>query len=150
MPSAELALQNEIFRVLRADSTLRALLAEHEYEGSPTAPAVYDHVPQVAESEDDAKFPLVAIGDDTAVESDTDELDGQEHTVTIHVYDRYEGRKRVKQILTAIYDALHRAALSVSGHHTVFCFWEFSGSVPDPDPLTQHAVTRFRITTQES
>lgn len=147
--SAEYALQVALFTALRASSPLRSLLAEHVDEGSPTAPAIYDHVPQVVASEDETKFPLVALGDDTAVEFDTGDVNGQEHTCTLHVYDRYEGRKRVKQIMDAIYDALHEAQLVVSGQHAVYCFWEYSGSVPDSDPQTQHGVTRFRIVTQE-
>jgi hypothetical protein len=148
--AAELAVQQAIFGLLRADTTLRSLLAEHADEGSPTAPAVYDHVPQVLASEDPANFPLVALGDDTAIEFDTDDVDGHEHTVTLHVFDRYEGRKRVKQILGALHELLHNTQPAVAGLATVYCFWEFSGSVPDPDVQTQHAVTRFRIVTQGS
>lgn len=146
--SAELALQQELLRLLQADATLRTLLADHEYGGSPTLPAVYDHVPQVTASEDPTKFPHAVLGDDTAIEFDTDDVNGQEHTATLHVWDLYRGRKRVKQILDAIYDCLHEATLSVAGHHTVYCLWEYSGSVPEPHVLKQHAVTRFRIVTQ--
>lgn len=148
--SAELEVQNAILAVLQRDAPLAALLAEHPYGGSPTLPAIYDTVPQSDEAEDESKFPYVVIGEDTSVQFDTDDVDGQEHTVTLHVFDRREGRKRAKQVIGALYDALHNASLSVTGHDAVFCFFDFSGAVPDPDPLTQHEVIRFRIVTQEA
>lgn len=147
--SAQLAIQQALYSLLRGDATLRTLLAEDASEGSPTAPAIYDHVPQIPASEDVAKFPYVVIGDDTAIPADTDDVDGQETTVTLHVWDRRRGRKRVKQVLDALYNLLHEASLTVSQQNFVYCFWEFSESIPDADVLSQHAVTRFRIVTQE-
>jgi len=148
--SAELEIQQAVFNKLRTDPALKALLADHLYAGSPTEAAIYDAAPQSDEAEQESAFPYVVIGEDTAGEFDTDDVNGQVHTITLHAFDRREGRSRVKQVIGAIYDALHDAELVVSGQHTVFCFWEFSGSVPDPDVLTQHEVTRFRITTQEN
>lgn len=148
--SAELELQQAIFNLLRTDAPLRALLAPNPYSGSPSEPAIYDTAPQADEPEEQSAFPYVVLGEDTAVEFDTDDVDGHEHTVTLHVFDRREGRRRAKQVIGALYDALHNAALSVSGHDAVFCFFDFSGAVPDPEPLTQHEVIRFRIVTQEA
>lgn len=148
--SAALAIQQAVYALLRGDSTLRGLLAVDALEGSPTAPAVYDHVPQADAPEDSAEFPYIVIGDDTAAQFDTDDVDGQETTITLHVWDRRRGRKRVKQVLDAVYGALHDVSLSISGQHHVLCLWEYSETVPDPDVLVQHAVTRFRILTQSS
>lgn len=148
--SAELEVQQAIVALLKADAPLAALLAPHAYAGSPTEPAVYDVVPQGDEAEDQSAFPYVVVGEDTASEFDTDDVDGQEHTVVLHVFDRREGRKRAKQVIGALYDALHNATLSVTGHDAIFCFFEFSGAVPDPEPLVQHQVIRFRIATQEA
>lgn len=148
--SAELAIQQAIYAKLRTAAAIVALLADDLLEASPSAPGVYDHVPQVPDSENAAYFPYVVIGDDTAAEFDTDDVNGQETTVTLHVWDRRRGRARAKQVIGAIYSVLHNQPLEVSGQHVVFCFWEFSGSIPDPDLLTQHEVTRFRIATQES
>lgn len=147
---AELEVQRTVFDRLRVDALLFALLAPSVDGGSPTQPGIYDHVPQVDASEDDSKFPLVGIGDDTAEAFDTDDINGHEHTITLHIFDRYEGRKRVKQIMGAIYRSLHDATLEVAGQHAIYCFWEFSGSVPDPDPKTKHGVMRFRIATQQA
>jgi hypothetical protein len=149
MSDAELEVQRAIFETLKTAPEVVALLANSADEGSPTQPAIYDHIPQVVASEDESKFPLIGIGDDTAEPFDTDDIDGHESTVTLHIYDRYEGTKRVKQITGAVYRALHDSALEVIGQHTVYCFWEFSGNVPDPDPMTKHGVMRFRIATQQ-
>lgn len=145
------AVQKAIYSTLRANSALALLLATDALEGSPSAPAVYDEPPPQQEaSEDEAYFPYVVIGDEVASNWDTDSHDGQENVVTIHAWDRREGRLRVKQILDAIYDALHDVQIFVAEHHVVYCYWEFRETVPDPDPMTQHGVTRFRIVTQQS
>lgn len=149
MPDVARTLQQAIYDRLRGSSALALVLAPDEVEASPSGPAVYDHVPQAAESEDGAKFPYIVIGDDTAVNADTDDINGQETTITLHVWDRRRGKDRTKQVLGVVYDLLQNASLEVSGTHAVFCFWEFSESIPEPDVLVQHAVTRFRILTME-
>lgn len=147
---AAFAVQVAVFDRLRADATLAGLLADSVIAGSPTEPAIYDHVPQAQLSEDPSQFPYVVIGDDTAGEFDTDDVNGQETTVTLHIWSRYRGKKEVKQIADAIYDALHDATLAISGQNAIYCFWEFAESVPESDVLVQHEVTRFRIVTQEN
>lgn len=148
--AASTAIQQAVFDKLRTNAALAAVLAESTLAGSPTEPAIYDHVDQASVPEDDARFPYVVLGEDTAAEFDTDDTDGQETTVTLHVWDRRRGRKRLKQVLDAVYDALHDATLTITGQVAVLCLWEYSETVPDPDVLVQHAVTRFRILTQSS
>lgn len=100
---------------------------------------VYDHVPQ------DAAFPYIVIGDSTAIQWDTDDSLGTESTITIHVWSRFRGREEVKEIQGQIYDALHRHELDIDGCHTVTCEWEHADSFVDPDGITRHGVSRFRI-----
>ena len=146
--SAELELHKTVVEKLRGDAALTALLAAHGY--APGQSAVYDYVPQPAKPEDEAPFPYVVVGDTTAAQWDADDFDGQEHTLTLHIWDRYRGSKRVREIQGAIYDALHRAALVVAGQHVIFCYFEFSATINDPDVRTEHGVVRYRvITTQE-
>lgn len=149
--SAEHALHNALVAKLReTGSALDALLARHPYSSeSPTPPAVLEYMPPANASESTERFPYVIVGDSTAIEFDTDDVNGQEHTVVLHIWDRYPGRKRVRQVMDAIYDLLHTAELSVAGQNTIFCHFEFSESVPDPDVETQHGVMRFRIVTRE-
>jgi hypothetical protein len=149
--SGESALHDALIDTLRGDAPLAAILAEHSYSSaSPVPPAVYEYVEQPVAAEADDAFPYVVVGDTTGAEFDTDDTNGQEHTVTLHVWDRYRGGKRARQVADALYNALHTVALNVTGRHTVYCYYEFGESVPDPDVRTQHRVARFRIVTQES
>lgn len=149
--SAQSPVHQAVFSALRGDSTLRALLAADVIAGSPTMAAVYDgEAPQFATPEDASRFPYIVTGDQTSTEFDSDDIDGQETTITLHVWDHYRGKKRVRQVLDAIYNVLHEATLSVSGQHLVYCYWEFSEVLPEDAPRSQHAVTRFRVVTQES
>lgn len=144
------ALQAAIVGRLRADADFALLLADHAYEsGSPSVAGVYEYVPQSEAPESVAPFPYVVVGDTTVVEWDTDDVNGHEHTVVIHVWDRHRGRRRVRQIQDAIYAALHGASFTVAGHALIYCYWEFSDILSEEDPVSQHAVTRFRIVTQE-
>lgn len=147
--SAAAAIQRAIYERLRADATLATLLAADAYEGSPSGSAIYDHVPQSDQPEDTSLFPYVVIGDNTAAPFDTDAQNGQETTITLHVWDRQLGTVRAKQVIDAIYAALHDAPLEVAGHSMIFCYFEFGESVPDPEPLTKHEVARYRIATQQ-
>lgn len=148
--SAQAAIHAAVYALLRADSGLAAVLAEDPDAGSPSRPSVFDHVPQASTPEDATRFPYVVVGESTATEFDTDDIDGQESTLTLHVYDSYRGRKRVQAALDAIYNALHEAQLTLTGQACVLCYWEFSQVLPEDGPKSQHAVTRFRIITQES
>lgn len=146
---ASLEIQRAVFNQLRTNVPLAALLANSVVAGSPSEPAIYDNAPQEQFSEDPSHFPYVVIGDDTAAEFDTDDVNGQETTVLIHIWSRIRGRKQIKQITDAIYAALHKAPLEIIGQHGIYCYWEFAESVPEPDALVQHGVTRFRILTME-
>lgn len=101
--------------------------------------AVYDHVPQ------DAAFPYIRIGEDTAIDFDTDTSVGTENTITIHSWSRYRGKKEVKEIQQAVYDALQRHALPLPGLNLVSIDFEFSETVLDADGLTRHGIQRFRV-----
>lgn len=151
MSAAEYGIQRAIYAALTSDPALAALLAADVTEvGSPALPGVYDHVPQPEHAEDDSVYPYVVIGEHTGVPFDTDDVNGQETTIVLHIWDRRAGRLRAKQVVGAIYAVLHDKPLVVDGVSCVFCFWEFGESVPDPDDKIQHEVTRYRILTQAS
>lgn len=147
--SGELAVQTAVFDKLRVNAAVVALLADSLIPASPTEPAIYDHVPQVEESEEDDSFPYIVIGESTAIPFDTDDRSGQEHTIALHIWSRAHGRHEAKQIADAVYAALHNATLSVSGQNFVLCFYEFSETVPDPDERLKHHVSRYRIITHQ-
>src|SRR3954463_2314409 len=71
--------------------------------------SVYDFVPE------EAQPPFVVIGDDTAIDWSTKTVNGWEATLTVHCWDfEKAGRKSVKAILSAIYDALNRQEASIT------------------------------------
>jgi hypothetical protein len=141
--NAEAELQKSVFDALLTSVALNTLLAKNIEDN--TLPAIYDAVPQADDAGSDIPFPYVTIGDDTAIDWDTDTSVGKEATITIHSWSRYRGRKEVKEIQGAIYETLHLSQLPVDGYDTVLCFSEFSESLVDPDGLTRHGIQRFRI-----
>jgi hypothetical protein len=112
-----------------------AIFAKVSAIGYPT----YDHVPQ------DSTFPYIVIGDDTSIPWDTDDSLGSETTCTIHIWSRHRGRKEVKEITKALYEALHRADIPIIGGALVESQAEFAESFMDTDGLTRHGVVRFRL-----
>lgn len=133
---AQFALQQAIYVALRDDATLISLAPKESV--SPSEAKVYDHVPAA-----DATFPYVVIGPGETSDFSAKGLDGQEHSIHVHVWSRYRGSKQVKQIQSAILDVLDRATLTVAGHTLVLLRFEFSTVFPDPDGLTVHGTQRF-------
>ena len=127
--SFELALQNTLFQTLSADPGVLALGA-----------SVWDDVP-----ENYAGFPYITIGEAAFAEWDTDTSTGCIGTATIHTWSRKNGRKETKQIQGAIYDALHRAELAVTGFDCVSCDFIGSESFLDEDGKTRHGVQQFKF-----
>ena len=78
MPSSSWALQKAIHAQLIADAGLTALLG---------GPRIYDDVPR------QPAFPYVTYGGCTVRDWSTGTDDGDEHTVTMHVWCRAAGRK---------------------------------------------------------
>lgn len=131
--SAETALQQAIYTALTGNASLMAAITGvHDSVGEATG------------------FPYVTIGDGTAIPWDTKTSDGQEHTVTIHTWTQYRGRKQTKEIMDLVYSVLHNSALTVVGHQTVLCQFDFSETLKDPDGVTHHGVQRFRVLTEDT
>jgi hypothetical protein len=94
----------------------------------------------------------VRIGDDTAIDWSNKGNSGWETTLTIHCWDfEKAGRKTVKTIMSAIYDALHRqeASISLAGFTLVDLVSEFETTVQDTSEVGEsdhfyHGVLRFR------
>lgn len=135
------ALQKAIYQRLTGYAPLTALIGSSQ---------VFDFVPE------DAQPPYVLIGDDTAIDWGSKSADGWETTLTIHAWDfEKAGRKSVKAILSAIYDALHRqeASVTVTGFTLVQLRWEFEQTFQDASAEGQsdryyHGVQRYRALIQ--
>ncbi len=132
-------LQQAVYTALTGAAPLMAIVT-----------AVYDQVPQ------DAVYPYVVIGEDQAEVVDADDLAGADHLLDLHVWaggdnetDQHQGQMQVKQAQGAIYDALHRQTLAVSGAAFIGCDLEHQQTFMDPDGLTHHGVQRFRVMLDE-
>jgi len=120
--------QRAIYQALTADPTLMGMVT-----------GVHDHVDQ------GSAYPYVVIGEDSAIEWDTDTEQGAESLLTIHSWSREKGRMQTKEIQEAIYEILHRKELTINNAVFYSLFWEFSDSFVDPDGETRHGVMRFRL-----
>jgi hypothetical protein len=130
--SAESQLQKAVYNALTANSALMAVIS-----------GVYDWVPETA------AYPLVSIGSGRSIPFDTCTSNGQEHVIEVHVWSQKQGRKEAKDVQSLVYNVLHKAALSVTGHQAILCLQEFSEVTKDPDGYTHHGVQRFRVITED-
>ena len=128
MSIGQFALQTTIYSTLSGDNTLTNTLGA----------GVFDEVVE------NASYPFVALGEETAIDYSTKDLDGGEFTINIHVWSQYKGSKQTKEIMDRIHDLLHDSSLSVSGFNLANLRFEFSDILRDPDGITRHGVMRFR------
>lgn len=99
---------------------------------------VFDDVPEGTE------YPYVVIGEETASNNGTKTLDGIEHTLTIHAWSQYRGRREIKEIMQSVYEKLHNTDISISGASLVNIRQEFNTTLAETDGITRHGVMRFR------
>ena len=102
---------------------------------------VHDDVPQ------GAAMPYVAIGDSTIAAAGTKTDDGEDHSLTLHVWSQYAGRREVKELLGQIKAALHDRPLPLGSHTLVRLRFYFATDFADADEQTRHGVIRFAALT---
>lgn len=134
MTASLFAVQEAVYGALSSNASLQALI------GAPTR--LYDVVPPAA------VFPYVTLGDITLRDFDTKDATGFEQSVILHFWSRYRGRKEMKQMMQAVYDALHQSALTVTGASFVSCQFHSASTQQENDGLTFHGIMRFRIVVQ--
>ena len=106
---------------------------------------VYAHVPQKA------TYPYVVIGEDNFTDWSTDDKNGFEATINLHVWDRPKGSsgKRgkavTKQIQGEIYAILQRSNFPIGDYGNPGISFEYSDCFMDSDGITYHGVQRFRV-----
>jgi len=133
MTDASWQLQRAVYQHLRADAGVKAEL------GDP--PRIYDDPPA------DAVFPYLTLGETRA--RDWNGVDGGfEHELKLYVFSRYAGRREIKRVTGAVYDALHEAALTLTGHALVNIRFVFADAFRRQDGETYQGVARFRAVTQ--
>ena len=128
MSIGQFALQTTLYSTLNNDSNLTTTLGA----------GVYDEVVETA------SYPFVQIGEETAIDYGTKDVDGGEFTINIHVWSQYAGAKETKNIMDRIHTLLHDSSLSVTGFNLINFRFEFSDIIRDPDGTTRHGVMRFR------
>lgn len=107
---------------------------------------IYSQVPQPDDAQLDSAFPYVTLGPYFHTPFDTDDDDGQRVAAQIHIWDRSTTELTRAAIQDAIYDALHKFDLVISGANTIDCLFESAVKMYDPDGKTSHSVLTFRIT----
>ena len=73
---------------------------------------------------------------------------GAVHTLSLHAWSRYAGRKEVKDIMSAVYEVLHDASLSVTGHQLVNLRFVFGDVFRKQDGDTFQGLMRYRAVTE--
>ena len=142
------AVQIAIYSALSGSNDLVALLASRI--NASGMPAIYDDVTQAGDSGNDSAFPYIVIGGDSVLDMSTDTSSGGDISVTIDVWSRYNGKRETKRIQAAIYQALHRATLTVPDHEFIGCDFDQEQPVTiDPDGHTYHGVSSFRVLIDE-
>lgn len=126
------ALQQSIFTKITSGTLT-------DVAGTSITTKVFDDVPE------GTSYPYVIIGEETATNFGTKDKDANEHTLTIHVWSQYRGRKEIKNIMSQIYTILHNTDITVSGASLVNIRHEFEQTLLEADGITRHGVMRFRV-----
>lgn len=128
MSDMDWALQEAIFAELSGNSAIEALL------GSPIR--LYDAVPRQAE------FPYAVLGESGVHDASTTTDRATEHRVTLSIWSRQGGHREVKQIASALRDALDGVELTIPGFVDLrFLSAEFSR---DKDGESWNGSVQFR------
>jgi len=119
------------------------------YDALASAPlgvqGVYDNPTQVSNPDDNGAFPFVTVGDATLSDWSDDCKSGFEASIVIHTWSRAAHHLETKQVQGNIYNALHRAELTVDGQPVITSEFVSSDAFRDSDGVTIHGVSRFRV-----
>lgn len=105
---------------------------------------VFDDVPEGTE------YPYITIGEDTAVDVSSKDKTIFEHTLTIHAWSQYRGRRDIKELMEQVHNALHNVAITVDGASLCNLRQEFQTTLLENDGITRHGVMRFRAVVSDS
>lgn len=100
---------------------------------------VHDAVPQ------NASFPYVTIGEDTAIDWGSKTSNGQEVTVTLHVWSRYNGYAEAKLIGGEVIELITVVPLIMAGFTADPARLDLQEFIIDSDGITRHGIIRFRL-----
>ena len=129
-------LQKTVFSALSGGSIL-------DYDGTAIT-GVFDDVPE------STAYPYVVIGEESISDNSSKTKDIFEHTLTIHIWSQYRGRRDIKVIMKQIHDLLHDSSLSVTGASLVNLRQEFQTTLVEGDGITRHGIMRFRAVVSDT
>lgn len=129
--SASWALQQAVYAALTMDGGVEEALGGRVFDTPPRG----------------AAFPYCVIGDDTMSDWSTATERGSEHSLTLHVWSRADGRKQAKLAAEAVRDALDGADLALAGLVSIRHL--ATEHARDSDGETVRAVLRFRAVIEE-
>jgi hypothetical protein len=134
MSSAGWALQKAMYARLSADAALGAVIGTPArlYDGAPPARAAYP-------------FALFADAREKRI-AGADRL--LEHEISITVWSKLEGRREVKDAITAIVSALDEAALALDGFRLVGMRAVFTDIFLRPESDAVQGLIRLRAVTE--
>ncbi|MEL6364676.1 MAG: DUF3168 domain-containing protein [Pseudomonadota bacterium] len=133
MSDASWAVQSAVYAQLRADARVQATI------GDPAR--IFDAPPETA------VFPYLTIGE-TRVSDYPGLAGGFEHDLRLYAYSQYAGRREVKRIMSAVYDAIHETAFDVPGFRLVNMRYVFADVLRRREPDTYQGVMRYRAVTE--
>lgn len=93
-------------------------------------------------------FPYIVLGEMSAKPLDTQAFSGNDVTVTLHVFSRNKGLQETKNILAALYDAIHQVDIAIPNQTLVLCQHQQTDTLLESDGLTRHGIIRFRLITE--
>ncbi|MFT4162475.1 DUF3168 domain-containing protein [Shinella sp.] len=133
MPSPDLELQGALLARLTAYADLSALVAGRIYDEPPGA----------------ARYPYVTLGESQFLNDDMTCRRAWRAYLTLHAWSRKTGYPEVKQVASAVADALHLANLPMAHFRVAIVTHSQTRVFRDADGATSHAVITFDARVEE-
>jgi Protein of unknown function (DUF3168) len=130
----ERALVAAVCAAAAADSGVRAVL------GHPAR--IYEERPEYA------AFPYATIGRVESRASPKDAPHTLQTTITLDVASRWAGRTEALNVVNALRDALHGAALNVEGRRLVLLYVSYADAVRSEDRVTARGILELHAVTE--
>lgn len=130
MADGRLELQKDIYGQLVADATLMGKIQ-----------GVFDFV------SDNQTYPFIQIGEIDFEDWSTHTFDGFSATIAVHLWHRpgSRGRAPLHGIMDDVYRILNKNLFSIPSFTVVSMRFVSSQIIVEPDAVTYHGITRFRI-----
>ena len=91
-------------------------------------------------------YPFIVLSGSTVLPEDAGGDTGKSEFIEVVVWSRSPGKKQVKDIQQAIYNALHQQTLTVTGRTSAYCWLDDERVIDMPDGFTKQGIQTFQIT----